>query len=78
MKFVYFFLGLVLALWLGINLVAPYFDDYCIVGRLSATQAYVLNYETKWAKQQHDADLNDRVIKRECSEFSRRIFRVIW
>lgn len=65
-------------LWLLINMVASYFDAYCVIGRLSVSQSFAIN-ELHWSKHagKRDAGLDDRVIAEECSEFSRNIFRAL-
>ena len=69
---------IILLLLLGTYLIGPIFDKICIEGRLSQEQAKAIN-ELKWEKcpsyrKECRAELNDRIIKRKCSEFSRRIF----
>jgi hypothetical protein len=51
-----------------------HFDRVCIEGRISEAQAEAIN-ELPWKKCAGgtcEADLNDRVIARECSEFLRK------
>ena len=69
---------LILALTLGGCIIGPAFDKTCVEGRLSAEQAEAVN-GLEWRKcpsyrEECLAEANDRVIKRKCSEFSRRFF----
>lgn len=56
-------------------------DSICVEGRLSQAQAEAIN-ELPWEKcpgyrraanGKCEADLNDRIIARECSEFGRKV-----
>lgn len=67
----------ILLVWIMINLLAPHFDEYCIIGQLSRSQAIALNQMEWEAGGKMDALPRDRVLNRECSEFSRRFFRVL-
>jgi hypothetical protein len=71
-------LTLVLVLTLGGCVIGPAFDKACVEGRLSVEQAKAIN-ELEWEKcpsyrEECRAEVNDRILKRKCSEFSRRIF----
>jgi hypothetical protein len=72
-------LGLLLFIWINIVLWGGrYFDQSCIEGRVSAEQAEVLNGK-EWGKcpfyrSPCVAEENDRVLKHQCSEFSRHLF----
>lgn len=68
----------IVLIWVVINFIGPHFDDYCIRGKLSFEQARYLTFESEWEAGGPEALPDDRVLRRECSEFSRRIFRVLW
>lgn len=59
--------------------IGPAFDKACVEGRISQEQAEAIN-ELEWEKcpsyneGECRAEVNDRVIKRECSELSRKFF----
>lgn len=69
---------IILLLFLGGCVIGPAFDKACVVGRISEEQAQAIN-KLEWEKcpsyrEECRAEVNDRVIKRKCAEFSRRIF----
>ena len=72
-------LGLLLFIWLNVVLWGGrVFDRNCIEGRVSTQQAESIN-KAEWGKcpfyrRPCAAEENDRVLKRQCSEFSRNLF----
>lgn len=76
-----------LLLWATIMFTGGWFDSLCVEGRLSAEQAEALN-QMDWEKcpgYRQDvclAEAGDRVVVRECSELSRKVFlqgvRRVW
>jgi hypothetical protein len=71
--------GLLLFIWWSVVLWGgEVFDRNCIEGRVSMEQAEAIN-QVEWGKcpfyrSPCVAVENDRVLKRQCSEFSRRLF----
>ena len=68
-----------IVLWAIVVIGGRAFDQFCIEGRLSDEQSRVINI-WDWGKcpsyKQGDckAEAGDRVLRRECSEFSRTLF----
>jgi hypothetical protein len=66
-------------LWASIMTLGGWFDSICVEGRLSEEQANALN-EMDWEKCPSYrrgaclAEAGDRIIIRECSELSRKVF----
>lgn len=66
-------------LWVGVCSIGSYFDSICVEGKLTEAQAVAVNSLT-WEKcpgYRHggcEAQVDDRVFVRECSELSRKVF----
>ena len=71
---------LLVGVWLAVTIhFGGKFDSICVEGRLSQAQATAIN-SLPWGKCPNyrdgrcEAQVDDRILVRECSEFSRSIF----
>ncbi len=67
-----------LAVYLSLILGGPYIDSICTEGRISSNQAAIINLR-EWNKCPSYRNNNcaaregDRILRRECAEFSRKL-----